>query len=232
MALNIPQNIIVHHSLVDSEKDQLDGINNGHKRQNFPKSSLGYYVGYHYLINWKGKVTQTRDDRESGAHTSQSLMNFRSIGICLEGNFDKREPSVEQCKALYNLIHLLCKRYGIDSSKIYPHRHFAKYKSCWGANLPNDIYGYIERRIEEEKEGRPISTWAQESAQEAKERGLWKDQKNPDEPALTMKGTYYLKKLGLLTKIPKDKDGKDRPTNIEELNHAFYKFGFDKFSTK
>ncbi len=202
MALNLPRNIIIHHSLVASEGDQLKGINNYHKRQKFPKSSMGYYVGYQYLINHAGNVTQCRSDKESGAHCSQKLMNFRSVGICLEGNFDLHEPSLDQVKSLRKLIKELQQRHTIPDSNIYPHRHFATYKSCWGSKLPNDILGYLDLRLEVTKP-RPVSPWAEESVEKAKKKGIvqWG---NPQQVADAMITGWTLQKLGFLSKVPQD----------------------------
>ena len=202
MGLNIPRNIIVHHSLVASKGDQLKGINSYHQKQGFPKSSLGYYVGYQYLINSAGVVTQTREDTESGAHCSQKFMNYRSIGICLEGHFDLEEPTIEQVKSLRKLIKDLQHRFTIPDGHIYPHRHFATYKSCWGSRLPNDILGYLDLRLEKTKP-RPVSPWAEPSVEKAKKKGI-EQWENPQQIADAVITGWTLHKLGLLSKVPQD----------------------------
>lgn len=224
MGVNRPLNIIVHHSAVsyDRNPSQFTAMKRYHINKGWGD------ISYHYVIEKNGEVKIGREENQSGAHTYQKMMNYLSLGICLTGNFDEEEPTIEQCKALYKLLNDLTFKYSIPKGKVVPHRHYATYKSCWGKKLPDDIYGYLKLRLEAEKKGREVSSWAVESAAKANNIKAWKDQKNPDEPALTMKGTYYMKNLGILSKIPKDKDGKDRPANIEELNHGLYKRGLLK----
>lgn len=216
--MNFPQNIIVHHSLVSREKNsaQFAAIDRYHRNKGWGM------IGYHYLIEPNGEIVHGREENQVGAHCKENMMNYRSIGICLSGNFDIEDPTIEQVKALNKLIKDIMNRRGIPAKNIYPHRNFATYKSCWGSRLPNDILGYLEMRLEEQEKAK-LSSWAEESAKKAKELGFWSDQSNPQEPALTLKGTYYLKNLGLITKIEKDEHGKDKPATIEQLNHAFFK---------
>ena len=84
-------NIVLHHSATDQlpVESVLDGINNSHKKRGFPKGSMNLYVGYHYLIDLNGRVLQTRDDSDIGAHCREQKMNYKSLGICLIGNFEE-----------------------------------------------------------------------------------------------------------------------------------------------
>ena len=160
--MNIPKYIIVHHSLVsrNDNYEQFDAIDRYHKSKGWGK------IGYQYLIEPNGEQKQGREDNESGAHTSQRMMNYRSIGICLSGNFDIEEPTIEQCKALYGLIRRLQRLYKIEDKDVLPHRYYAGYKSCWGTKLPNDIIGYCERRIANHEDKpqwkRELDEWAKE----------------------------------------------------------------------
>lgn len=171
--MNIVKNIIIHHSLVSYNKnaDQFDAINEYHKRKwnGKTKSSLGFYGGYHYQISKLGDVKRYRKENETGAHCSQKLMNYRSIGICLDGNFDIEEPTQEQCRSLYKLIKELQDIYGVPDGNVYPHRHFATYKSCWGSLLPHDILGYLDLRLTKKPQ---VSDWALEAVDAAKKAGI------------------------------------------------------------
>lgn|SRR3990167_1601556 len=126
--MNKPQNIIVHHSItprdLDADKTEAS-IERNHKARGFPKSSLGWHIGYHYMIFGSGKLRQYRKETEEGAHTKEQGMNIKSIGICLIGDFDKEEPSKEQIETLEKLMIALCRTYNIPLTNIYPHRHFA-----------------------------------------------------------------------------------------------------------
>jgi len=131
-----PTYIILHHSSVSQKKNkkQFRAINNYHKSLWDFKSSLGYYVGYQYLIEPSGKVIQARRNTETGAHCYQQDMNHKSIGICLTGHFDLEQPKPKQIFALRDLLRKLCKDYVIPVKNIKTHNEFAK-KSCPGSNI-------------------------------------------------------------------------------------------------
>lgn len=130
--LNIPDKIIVHHSASPRDRTSPMDINDWHFAREFTKSSMGYFIGYHYVIVGTGGIFQARAELEEGCHTIGE--NTRSIGICLTGNFDTEIPSIAQEKALAELLQKLCNGFNIPISKIYPHRHF-KNTSCYGAKL-------------------------------------------------------------------------------------------------
>ncbi|MBU6430901.1 MAG: N-acetylmuramoyl-L-alanine amidase [Patescibacteria group bacterium] len=132
---NNPTKIIVHHSADITQTDQLAKINEYHKERDFPVSSLGYYVGYHYLINHAGQLTQTRKIEDEGAHCIG--LNFDSIGICMEGNFDIELPTDAQKATLGNLLVELCAQFNFDVTDIFPHRCFRN-TSCYGNLLSPD----------------------------------------------------------------------------------------------
>ena len=128
--------IIIHHTggtdlnpYADTSHHTFDIVNRFHGyKWNF-KSSLGYYIGYHYFIERNGLVTQGRADNEEGAHTKGYNKN---IGICLAGNFDATKPTSAQTKALRTLLQNL--KLNNPNAEIVPHRKFAS-KSCYGRYL-------------------------------------------------------------------------------------------------
>lgn len=136
---NVARKVIVHHTAVSRTKApvQFDAVNRYHQSQwgDSVKSSLGYFGGYHYLIEPTGVVRQYRNDNEMGAHTVGE--NASSIGVCLTGNFDVEFPTIEQTNALRDLLRVLVVRHGLKYSDIYPHRKFAS-KTCYGLNLADD----------------------------------------------------------------------------------------------
>lgn len=132
---NTPTKIIVHHSATSTPNPQFLDINEWHRLREFPKSSLGYFVGYHYVIEKNGDLKQARQDVEEGAHTIGE--NTSSIGICLVGNFDEETPTPQQISALGQLLLVICDTYKIPMAQIFPHRHFAN-KSCYGKKLCNE----------------------------------------------------------------------------------------------
>ena len=69
--MNKPQWIIVHHEappvIVSSKR--CDVVNQLHKEEDFPISSLGFYCGYHAFIEKSGMLIIARKDYDDGAHT-------------------------------------------------------------------------------------------------------------------------------------------------------------------
>ncbi len=130
---NNPDKLIVHHDGVSRSGPSFDVINEAHRQRDFPLSSLGFYVGYHRLIERDGTTRTARKDEEEGAHTIGQ--NRSSIGICLAGNFDIEDPTPEQIAELGAVLTHYCAKYHIPAKEIYPHRHFAN-KSCFGSRLP------------------------------------------------------------------------------------------------
>lgn len=147
--------IIVHHtgglgtnSQASTQHLTVKDIDAAHKLRwsNF-KSKLGYYVGYTFVIEKDGKLTQTRLVGEETAHTIGH--NTRSIGIVLCGNFNKGvdTPTIEQKMRLKSLIRTLV-GFGnnenvafehdtivrVSFETIYPHRKFSQ-TDCCGSGL-------------------------------------------------------------------------------------------------
>lgn len=129
---NVPQWLIVHHTLTARDKTTFEAVDRYHK-------ALGWgRIGYHYFITADGHIHDGRGDGDVGAHTKEQSMNYKSLGICLAGNFDKEMPSQAQIDSLRDLLSELSKKYNIPPERIVPHRHFATYKSCYGRLLPDD----------------------------------------------------------------------------------------------
>ena len=131
--MNRPNKLIVHHTggtnnnpLADTSDQTFEIVDAYHR-------SLGWgKIGYHYFIEKDGKITQGRLDTEVGAHTIGQ--NDSSLGICLAGNFDLTIPTIAQTSALKQLLIQKMDAFNIPSSKIFPHRVFAK-KTCYGHRL-------------------------------------------------------------------------------------------------
>lgn len=140
-SVNVPAWLIIHHTggsdtkpLADTSHHTFDMVNNDHKARGFPKSSLGFHIGYHYFIDKNGGITQGRLEKDIGAHTIG--YNDKSIGICLAGNFDATLPTEAQINALRAILKAKMESYGFGRDKIVPHRKFAS-KTCYGNKLPD-----------------------------------------------------------------------------------------------
>lgn len=141
--VNKPIVVITHHTggtdahpLADSSNATVMDVDAWHKARwpNF-KSSMGYWVGYHYFISKNGVITQTREHSEEGAHVIG--MNTKSIGVCFAGNFDLTVPTKEQMSAWYKLYGNLLQEY--PDIPTYPHRKYAT-KTCHGRLLKDDHF--------------------------------------------------------------------------------------------
>ena len=143
---NNPDKIIVHHTADTFEGLQFDKVNIWHKQRDFPVSSFGYFIGYHYFIERNGTVKQGRKDSDVGAHTKGQ--NFTSIGIGLAGNFNKESPTIAQKVKLGSLCKEIMVRFNIPITQIFPHRKYSA-TSCYGAKLEEKwaAYNVIEYQI-------------------------------------------------------------------------------------
>ena len=128
----IPKEIIIHNTASDREKTTIVDIDAWHKvRWPSFKSSLGHWIGYHFVILGNGQVVQTRRENELGAHT---IPNEGKVGIALTGNFDSEKPNPAQLTSLEGLLNRLKKDYNLKDGDIYGHREKSQ-TSCPGKNL-------------------------------------------------------------------------------------------------
>lgn len=136
---NNPKYILIHCSDVSYKvcADQFYSINKYHRdERGFPRSSLGLYVGYHYLITGEQEYL-CRIDTEEGAHCNQHLnglsMNFQSIGVCIGFDGDIEFPTSMQYALLQKRVWALQDKWGIKNENVRFHREFATTKTCPGS---------------------------------------------------------------------------------------------------
>jgi len=143
--MNNPKKIITH-TAVSQKWHTTEDVDEWHQKR-WPgftskkfknRKGMPYHVGYHFVIEWDGKVVQTRGYYEEGAHCIGQ--NRDSIGVCFMGNGDLHTPSTRQKRSwvsLYNRLHKEIPQ--ITAYDIYPHRKWAN-KTCHGRILPDDYY--------------------------------------------------------------------------------------------
>jgi|SRR5210317_157143 hypothetical protein len=181
-----PQYIIIHHS-VTPQKPWLEvapGIDRSHENRGFPKAKSGYYIGYHRLIDLDGVQLMVRDDIEMGSHCSAQGMNFKAIGICLLGNFEKDEPTYEQLEKLRQVLVKLMAKHDIPVENILPHGKVGQ-TACCGRNLKLAL----EKMKEEIKNGAKVEVWQEMARRWAFENDVIK---KFDESPFTSEQTYWL----------------------------------------
>ncbi|MFH1578273.1 MAG: N-acetylmuramoyl-L-alanine amidase [Candidatus Omnitrophota bacterium] len=114
--------IVIHHSATD-EGNAL-AFYNSHKDRGFI-----YGLGYQFVIDngSSGKldghieVSPRWLKQQDGAHCKAGGMNYKSIGICLVGNFSKENVSEKQLLSLVYLVNVLRKYYNIPIENIMGH---------------------------------------------------------------------------------------------------------------
>lgn len=83
-------------------------------------------IGYHFYIRKSGTVYKGRPITYVGSHCKGN--NSCSIGICLEGDFRKEAPTLEQLKAVKEVYEMVRKTYK-NVYKMVNHRDLFK-TSC------------------------------------------------------------------------------------------------------
>jgi len=138
--MNNPNKIIIHHSATDG------GTFESIRKYHMDKGFVG--IAYNYLIETDCSVHIGRAETATGAHTLGQ--NEQSIGICLVGNFDEYEPTVEQYATLKLLIAEIRLRWG--DLPLFRHSDFAN-KTCPGRRFDLAMVDYPK----------DLSEWAKEA---------------------------------------------------------------------
>ena len=90
-------------------------------------------IGYHYLIERvkrRNEIFTGRFMTDSGAHTKQQGMNYKSLGICVVGNYDEEEVPLALWQKTVGLVKSLTTLLNIPIENVEGHRDYASYKSC------------------------------------------------------------------------------------------------------
>lgn len=119
---NKPKYLVIHHTA--SENMTVERIDEIHKGNGWDS------IGYHYYIRKDGKIYSGRKENMEGAHAVGE--NKRSIGICLEGNFENEVITEKQKEAIDELSLYLCLKY--DITDIIGHKEVYN-TLCPGSNI-------------------------------------------------------------------------------------------------
>lgn len=129
--------IIIHHSATDEGNAFF--FHKSHRFRGWDS------LGYHFVID-NGTVGKQDGNieaaprwikQQNGAHCKDSGMNFKAIGICLVGNFDKEEVSRQQLDSLVYLVNILKDYYKIPPQNIIGHSQVPGARTdCPGKNFP------------------------------------------------------------------------------------------------
>lgn len=93
-------------------------------------------IGYHFLIDPKGRIYEGRSLAYQGAH-SYGQNNVDNLGICLLGNFEVERPTPQALAVLERLVEALRERHRIRLDHVFGHDHFrttqcpGRYLTAW-----------------------------------------------------------------------------------------------------
>lgn len=121
--------IVIHHS-ASHKTTTAEDIQSWHYNRGWAG------IGYHYVIDYAGVITQGRPEDTQGAHAYQDKQheaNTDGIGICVIGNFMDRKPTEAQITSLVWLIKNIQSRYG--EIPVIGHRDVMP-TSCPGDSFP------------------------------------------------------------------------------------------------
>lgn len=90
-------------------------------------------IGYHFFVRKDGSIYRGRPEQCVGAHAYGA--NYRSIGICFEGNFMNETMGQEQINAGAELVKYLKTKWGV--AKVVRHKDLGT-TDCPGKYFPFD----------------------------------------------------------------------------------------------
>ena len=127
---HVPKRIVIHHSFQPDSKS-WNGITSVRGIQRYHQKTQGWAdIAYHFIVSPDGKqVFLGRPEDTVGAHCGGVIPqgvrkvygNTGSIGICLAGNYDQEQPSLEGLRTLLELIGQLRDQYSIAAANVLGH---------------------------------------------------------------------------------------------------------------
>jgi hypothetical protein len=134
--------LIVHHTATPRDSTTFEAVKRYHMQE------LGWEdIGYHFFITGDGSLNLGRPVNYVGSHCSAGSMNFKSLGICLAGNFEIEQPSTGQLKALEGILGELRIKYQVPIDNILGHCEAPGAQTlCPGKNLLDWLKKYREEQ--------------------------------------------------------------------------------------
>ncbi len=172
--------LIIHHSATPASwslDKTLRVIDNTHRdRLHKQKNQLGYHIAYHYVIDAQGNVQNTRPLDTVGYHCGNWVVNQRSLGIMLCGNFMNEKPTEKQLEALSKLLAELKAQFGVLPENIKGHRN-VKPTACPGTHLTDAMIADLASGAKPAPQ-KP-SSWARSAWQKALKAGIVNEKSDP-----------------------------------------------------
>lgn len=129
--------ITVHHEAELCEEGdwtssvlRIRGIQKAHMQKGWAD------IGYHFMIDYKGRIWEGRLLKYQGAHVRDN--NEGNIGIALLGDFNIQWPTKEQKESLKRLLNELRTTYNVPKRRVYTHRELVV-TECPGDHLQSYV---------------------------------------------------------------------------------------------
>ncbi len=138
--------LIIHHSATARDTTTFEAVKKYHISKGWGD------IGYHFFITPNGKVMAGRSENSIGAHCQADSMNFKSLGICLPGNFMTEVPTVQQLTSLLELLKKLMSKYNIPKENVLGHREVSGASTaCPGDNLQKWVSNFRGQNSESDR---------------------------------------------------------------------------------
>lgn len=127
-------------------------FNNDTQEQVAP-STLGYYGGYHILIEKDGSEFRYREDWEESMAVKG--WNRKSLSVVWAMDGDIELPTQQQLNKIKERILKWCNKYNIQTDKVYsigPHRQENPNKTCYGSLLPDNFIVNLINPLQKDNE--------------------------------------------------------------------------------
>lgn len=147
---NKPQFVVVH-TVAAARSVSIHEIDGWHRERGFVRDATWRSehspwltsFGYQYFIRKDGIIWSGRAELEYGSHCQDGSMNFKSIGVCFDGNGDAENFTRDQYDAFFMLMHGIRRRHPdilrMGSAAIIGHREVPGVKkSCPGIMVDMD----------------------------------------------------------------------------------------------
>ena len=145
--------LVVHHSETSMDSETFQNIRRHHIEKNKWAD-----IGYHAVIDMRGRIYAGRPESVQGAHVKESSGNVASLAVCVIGHFDREHPTKEQWLSLVGVLERWCRQHGLvpSAETIVGHKDFKGVtKSCPGKNL-HDQLPWVREQVRKRILGGPL----------------------------------------------------------------------------
>lgn len=95
--------VVVHHD-AHLTQDTYDAVARYIEQANYHISKGWNHISYHLRIARDGKIRKVLPFNEIGYHAGNWKYNKTGIGVCLDGDFSKQEPTKDQLISLERVL--------------------------------------------------------------------------------------------------------------------------------